>query len=217
MIFTCAFILPIINKCTPFTVYDLKMNEKDVNELLNAIAINGDRSSFKKLYQFYYRKLFCLAKSFVKTAEDAEEIVNDTFLSLWAKRVDLPLIQNFTVYVCTAIRNKSLNHISKLKINRHLSLEEIDAEICGNYANGEDKLLADDLQLVLERTLIKLPPQCRLVFKLVKEDGFKYKEVAELLDVSVKAIEYHMGYAFKRIWESLPADFARYKQKNKNF
>lgn len=193
------------------------MNEKDVNELLNAIALNGDRLSFKKLYQLYYRKLFCLAKSFVKNTEDAEEIVNDTFLNLWAKRADLPLIQNFTIYACTAIRNKSLNYISKLKINRHLSLDEIDVEVCSNYASGEDKLLAGDLQQLLERTITKLPPQCRLVFKLVKEDGFKYKEVAELLDVSVKAIEYHMGYAFKRIWEALPSDFVRSKQKNKIF
>ena len=179
------------------------MSDKELEELIIAVALHNDRQSFKRLYQFYYRKLFCLAKSFVKSTEEAEEIVNDTFLSIWVRRAELINIRNFTIYICTAIRNKSLTAMAKMKIYEHLNLDDIHIDIKDLTAGSQEKLQADDLAKLLNHSIAQLPDQCRLVFKLVKEDGFKYKEVAELLDISVKTVEYHMGNALKKIWESL--------------
>ena len=179
------------------------MSDKELEELIAAIALRNDRQSFKSLYQFYYRKLFCLAKSFVKSPEEAEEIVNDTFLNIWARREDLLNIKNFTIYICTAIRNKSLTAIARMKIHEHLTLDDINIDIKDLSPGGEDSLYVADFMRILNQSVSKLPNQCKLVFKLVKEDGFKYKEVAELLNISVKTVEYHMGNALKKIWECL--------------
>jgi DNA-directed RNA polymerase specialized sigma24 family protein len=81
------------------------MQDNQVQELLNAVALHSDRQSYKKLYMLYYNKLFCLAKSFIKSIEGAEEIVDDAFLSIWLKRAQLLEINNFTAYIYATIRN----------------------------------------------------------------------------------------------------------------
>ncbi|PTQ99540.1 RNA polymerase sigma-70 factor (ECF subfamily) [Mucilaginibacter yixingensis] len=184
------------------------MSDQEIEALIADVALRNDRPSFKRLYLFYYRKLFCLAKSLVKSTEEAEEIVNDTFLSIWLKRADLQQIRNFTIYICTAVRNKSLTAMSRMKVYEHLSLEDIDIDLKDTGYDGEENLYYADLNRILSSSVDKLPNQCKLVFKLVKEDGFKYKEVAELLNISVKTVEYHMGNALKKIAERL-ADAAK--------
>ena len=58
----------------------------------------------------------------------------------------------------------------------------------------------------INNAIAQLPPQCKLVFKLVKEDGLKYKEVAEILNISVKNVEYHMGNSLKKIANTISVD-----------
>lgn len=150
----------------------------------------------------YYNKLFSLAKSLVKFDEAAEEITDDVFLNLWTNRSSLTAINNFTYYCYTAIKNKSLTYLSKPKVNK-IEFEEVGLEIRDSSANAEDLLIAEDLSRIVNNSLNKLPEQCRFVFKLLREDGLKYREVAELLDISIKTVEYHMGNALKRISQDI--------------
>ncbi|MDR3694847.1 RNA polymerase sigma-70 factor [Mucilaginibacter sp.] len=176
--------------------------ESEIKDLLGEIALNNSRTSFKRLYLLYYNKLFSLAKSLVKFDEAAEEITDDVFLNLWTNRSSLTSINNFTYYCYTAVKNKSLTHLSKPQIKR-IELEDVGFEINDTSANAEDLLIAEDLSRIINHSLSKLPEQCRLVFKLLREDGLKYREVAELLDISVKTVEYHMGNALKRLSQDI--------------
>ncbi|MDN5289400.1 MAG: polymerase sigma-70 factor [Mucilaginibacter sp.] len=174
------------------------MLDTEIKGLLSDIALNNSRASFKRLYLFYYSKLFSLAKSLVKSDELAEEITDDVLVSLWIRRTALTEINNFTFYSYSAIKNKSLTYISKTQVN-NVSIDHIDLEIADPSASGEDKLACADLIKIINIALSKLSEPCRLVFKLVKEDGLKYREVASLLDISVKTVEYHMGNAMKTL------------------
>jgi RNA polymerase sigma-70 factor (ECF subfamily) len=174
------------------------MLDSEIKGLLNNIALNNDRASFKRLYLFYYSKLFGLAKSLVKFDELAEEITDDVFLNLWVRRAGLTEINNFTFYCYTAVKNKSLTCISKAQVSK-VSIDDINLEIIDPSATGEDRLVCQDLTKIISNALSKLSEQCRFVFKLIKEDGLKYREVAELLDISVKTVEYHMGNALKTL------------------
>jgi len=178
------------------------MLESEIKDLLTEIALNGSRASFKRLYLLYYNKLFSLAKSLVRFDEAAEEITDDVFLNLWTNRSNLTTINNFTYYCYTAIKNKSLTYLSKPKVDK-IEFEEVGFEIGDTSANAEDLLIAEDLSRIINNSLGKLPEQCRFVFKLLREDGLKYKEVAELLDISIKTVEYHMGNALKRISQDI--------------
>lgn len=178
------------------------MLDTEVKYLLNDIALNSSRASFKRLYLFYYGKLFSLAKSLVKQDELAEEITNDVFMNLWGRRSTLTEINNFTWYCYTSVKNKSLTCLSKTKL-KSVSIDELNADIADTGVTGEDKLVCEDLTKLINTTLSKLSDQCRLVFKLVKEDGLKYREVADLLDISIKTVEYHMGNALKTLASGL--------------
>jgi RNA polymerase sigma-70 factor (ECF subfamily) len=185
------------------------MTDTEIKYLLNDIALNSSRASFKRLYQFYYSQLFWFAKSIVKTEEAAEEIVDDVFLNLWMQRARLTDISNFGSYCYVSVKNKSLTLVSKNKLNQ-VNIDDIQVEIADPSATGEDKLICADTTRVINNTLNMLSGQCKVVFKLVKEDGLKYREVAELLDLSVKTVEYHMGNALKQVANGIAAS-----QKNK--
>lgn len=174
------------------------MIENELKGLLEDIALNNSRASFKRLYLFYYTRLLRFAKTFVKVDEAAEEVVDDVFLNLWMQRAKLAEINNFQAYCYTSVKNKSLSYISKAKLDK-VSLDDSHAEVIDPSANGEERLVCNDTNRVINRSLNKLSDQCRVVFKLVKEDGLKYREVAEILDLSIKTVEYHMGNALKQI------------------
>ncbi len=174
------------------------MTETEVKYLLNDIALNSSRASFKRVYLFYYSKLFWFAKSFVKTDEAAEEIIDDVFLNLWMQRARLPDINNLGNYCYMSVKNKSLTLLSKSKLSQ-VNIDDMDVDVADSAATGEDKLVCGDTARIIANSLSKLSDQCKVVFKLVKEDGLKYREVAELLDLSIKTVEYHMGNALKQI------------------
>ncbi|QEM04732.1 RNA polymerase sigma-70 factor [Mucilaginibacter rubeus] len=181
---------------------DKEMLDTEIRYLLNDIALNSSRASFKRLYLFYYGKLFSLAKSLVKQDELAEEITNDVFMNLWTRRASLPEINNFTYYCYTSVKNKSLTCLAKNQL-KSVNIDDVNVDVADSGATGEDKLVCEDLTKLISTTLSKLSDQCRLVFKLIKEDGLKYREVADLLDISIKTVEYHMGNALKTLAQGL--------------
>jgi len=181
---------------------DKEMLDTEIRYLLNDIALNSSRASFKRLYLAYYGKLFNLAKSLVKQDELAEEITDDVFMNLWGRRASIAEINNFTYYCYTSVKNKSLTCLSKNRL-KSVNIDDIKVDVADSGVTGEDKLVYEDLTKLINTTLNKLSEQCRLVFKLIKEDGLKYREVAELLDISIKTVEYHMGNALKTLAQGL--------------
>jgi len=179
------------------------MSDADVQDLVKLVSVNGDLESFEKLYFLYYKKLFNLAKFYTKSVEGAEEIVNDAFISIWSNRSQLNSINNFTCYTYKVVKNKCLNYLNKIKVVAYVDIDEVAIDIPDLSPNKEEQLQITDLTIQINSAISKLPEQCGLVFKLVKEDGFRHKEVAELLSISVRTVEYHMSIALKKLAETL--------------
>jgi len=190
------------------------MSDKEFEEIIAAIAIKNDDLAFKKLYYFYFNKLFYQAISIVGSAEEAEEVVNDTFLSIWKNREQLQQVRSFKTYIYTAVRNKAINALARIRPYEHFDPEGTEAVHYIACQNAEDKINADELARILDRSVEKLPAQSRLIFRLVKEHDLKHKEVAELLDLSVKSVEYHIGSALKKIWETYVGSYGGVKKRN---
>lgn len=181
------------------------MSEDQINNLLIKITSNHDLNAFKQIYIYYYERLVQLANSLIKHTEAAEEVVDDVFLKIWLKRESLSTISNLTVYLYVATKNQSLNHISRNQ-SPNSSLTDLNYEIKDITLNAEEKLISAELLNKINQTIQQMPAQCKLVFKLVKEDGLKYKEVAEILNISVKTVEYHISKALKQIAEKVSAN-----------
>lgn len=140
---------------------------------------------------------------FLESKSSADEVISNVFISIWKNRARFDKIENFDAYVFRSVKNKSLSYLRDL---HRLQIKELDIEetvLTKTVHSPESTLINSELRKVILEALDDLPPRCRLVFELVKQDGFKYKEVAELLDVSVNTVENQMGNAMSKLRDKL--------------
>lgn len=173
--------------------------------LQQRIALYEDMKAYRTLYDHLYEPLLRFSFSFVKSKEAAEEIVSDVFIKLWQMRNDLTEINNLKVYLYTVAKNFSLNYITKYYKSPLVNIDEIEVETFTAMRTPEDLCISSDIHSKIKGAINALPPQCRLVFQLVKEDGLKYKEVATVLNISVLTVRNQVAIAVKKMAEALPA------------
>ena len=175
---------------------------------INILPVKGielnDQHAFEDLYRHYFVRLFRFCFSIVHQKEPAEEIVHDVFLKLWKRKASASAITNVEVYLYVSVRNHALNYLR----NDHFSGKtDIDTPDIDSQCAERIRFQADPEQLMVSAEIIKdvlsaidqLPPKCKLIFKLIKEDGLKYKDVARLLDLSLKTVEAQLAIAIKKI------------------
>ena len=176
-------------------------------ELLQQIAA-GDQAAFRQVYGSFYKRLYQFALAIVKTRESAEEIVEDVFVRIWQQRENLPSIQNLRVYLYTATKNASLNYLSAMaKASVTEPFDHIHVELAESTLTPEQILITAEIHQKIQKAVEALPPRCKMIFKLVREDGLRYKEIAEVLNISVNTIDAQMAIAVKRITLAIEAEF----------
>jgi RNA polymerase sigma-70 factor (ECF subfamily) len=171
-------------------------------ELKEKIAA-GDEHAFQYLFQLYSKVLVQFAFSFVKTKDVAIELVDGVFVKLWKQKDQVSRIQNLKVYLYTAIKNASLNYLSQRAYNSIIEpFDYININV-NDEQTPEQKLIHSEIQNEINAAIDELPPRCKIVFKLVRQDGLKYKEVAQVLNISTKTVDAQMVIAVKRISEKV--------------
>jgi RNA polymerase sigma-70 factor (ECF subfamily) len=183
--------------------FDLKFQHPDI--FLFQRLKKGNLSALTKLYDKYFGSLCNFAFLFLKDTMSAEEIVDDVFIHIWENREKLFIKTNVKSYLYRSTRNGVISHLRKNK-TRFEALQLLD-----NKNQGARFPLAPDTIMIrkeiasrIETILQQLPPQAGLVFRLHKVDGMRYAEIAEVLDISIKTVENHMGRAlkiFRRIYD----------------
>ena len=167
----------------------------------------GDEGAFNALFRKYYSAMCHFANQFLHDRELAEEIVQDMFVKIWEKRAVLNIESSVKQYLFRSIRNHCLNQIQHEKIKKQYAdkvLESAHQEI-----NAEQYYLEVDLISRIEKSIESLPPKRKEIFRLSREQGLKYKEIADTLDISVKTVEAQMGLALKYLRDDLK-DFSNY-------
>ena len=163
----------------------------------------GSQPAFDELFFNYYTRLTAFAQTYVKQWEYAEEITSELFVKLWLKRKELSGILNPQVYLYISIRNASLN---QLRATRKYTIIPVDSEepesLLGPGNSGSD-LEKKELILKLNQAVEALPEQRKIIFKLVKENGLKCKEVAQILNISTRTVESQMYKAVKTLADAL--------------
>jgi RNA polymerase sigma-70 factor (family 1) len=175
----------------------------EVKELQRKIAVENDQHAFGQLYMAYMPNLLQFAQSIIKSRELAEEIVSDVFIKIWQNRESLVNIDNFRLYLYKSIKNTSFNYLSRHYRKNTVSLDEMSSTISTLSYNPEQLLITSEVVNKINNTIKMLPPRCKLIFKLVKEDGLKYNEIAHLLNISVKTIDSQMAIAVKKIGNAI--------------
>jgi len=185
----------------------LPANDHDITvqlrELQKKIA-SDDQTAFTQLYLHFGKKLIHFATSLVRSKEIAEELVEDVFVKLWANRRQITEIENITVYIYIATKNKALNSLSQKAKELILApFDFLDSTVNDFAADPYELMITSEMMDRMHQAVDALPPRCKMIFKLIREDGLKYKEVAEILNISVNTIDVQMAIAVKKICASL--------------
>ena len=154
------------------------------------------------LFKTFYQPLCNYAYTFIQDRDEAEEIVQSTFLSVWEKRDGLEIRTGVKPYLYAMVRNACLNVIKHEKIKqKHVASELALAE--RSIESVSRTVMASELETRISEAMGKLPEQCRLIFKLSRFEELKYAEIADQLQLSVKTVENQMGKALKIMREGL--------------
>ncbi|MBL0199818.1 MAG: RNA polymerase sigma-70 factor [Chitinophagaceae bacterium] len=170
-----------------------------IHHLIDEIALHNSEKAYKTLFMQMHESLVDFATSILKSAEDAEEVVSDFFIIIWQRRAQLQAIENPRMYFYTGVKNAALNKLKSIKRSRQTSGIEWETSLKSVFFNPEELMLSAEIVKEVMKAVNELPPKCKIIFKLVKEEGLKYAEAANLLDISVKTVEAQMAIALRRI------------------
>ena len=168
---------------------------------LNRIR-KGDVETFESLFHRFYAGLTHYAESLVRKEEIAEEVVQDVFYNIWKNRDSLRIQRTWKSYLYRAVYNNSMMHLRKTR--REFLLEDTtSSDLAGSYADPSESMEYHEISDLVNQTLASLPERTREIFRLNREEGKKYREIAEELSISVKTVEANMGKALKALRTSL--------------
>ncbi|RPD41323.1 RNA polymerase sigma-70 factor [Chitinophaga barathri] len=182
---------------------------EELDMCLRQIAAAGCQQSYRRLFHWFYKPLKQFALAIVKSPEQAEEIAADVLVNIWRNRGQLPGIDNIRVYLYVSARNISLNYLKQQHRQATLSLDDVSVSMGPLAMDPEQLFISAELVNRVRSAIDQLPPRCKLIFKLIREDGLKYKEVASILDISVNTIDNQMAIAFKKISQAIHLDMTR--------
>jgi len=179
----------------------------NIRLLQTRIARFDDQQAYKELFTSLYTPLFQFAKTLVKAKEPAEEIISDVFIKVWEKRKDLEKIDNLKLYLYVSTRNHAYNYLDKQKRTAAINpLEDLQVEFTSVYFDPEQLLITADMLSRIQNAVDQLPPKCKMIFKLAKEDGLRHREVAEILNISIKTVENQLAIALHKIGTAVSFD-----------
>jgi RNA polymerase sigma-70 factor (family 1) len=177
----------------------LKKKNVDILGLWNLISTHDDPKAFESLFYLLNPPLIKFSMMYLHQKEVAEEIVSDVFVKCWLNRKTLTEVRNIDTYLYVAVKNQSLNHLKKYS-HIHLVQVEDSSELRLLKPNTPHETLEKkELLFKMEQSIEQLPQQCRIIFRLIKEEGIKYKEVAEILNISPRTVQTQLFRAMKRL------------------
>jgi RNA polymerase sigma-70 factor, ECF subfamily len=174
----------------------------DIRFLFNRATQGGDYKAFEMIFHHFYSPLCRFSVRLVEKPEVAEEIVSDVFFKVWKNRQQIRLTHTPESYLYTAVRNQSLDY---LKTRRPRTVEAQPNLVLSGPDTPEQLLIGEDLSARIERAIDQLPDQCRNVFRLSRDQGLKYQEIADTLGISPKTVETQMNRALKSLRLALKA------------
>ncbi|WPU93130.1 sigma-70 family RNA polymerase sigma factor [Mucilaginibacter sabulilitoris] len=176
--------------------------DNEVLECWNKIIQNDDLKALERLFYLLHDKFVRFCLHYVKSKEVAEEIVSDVLTDCWMDRAQLKAILKPEVYLLVAIKNRAICHWRKSAGMQIVDLHDTCADLTSQY-RPDLQLEKKELMLNLDKAIDSLPIQCKTIFRLVKEEGMKCADVAEVLDISVRTVHTQVYRAMNKLSNSM--------------
>jgi RNA polymerase sigma-70 factor (ECF subfamily) len=169
--------------------------DKEEKKIIKKLS-KGDLSTFEKVFKTYYEELCFFAKKYLSDMDQAEEIVQDMFYTIWQNRENLKINQSLKAYLYASTKNKCLKKIRSRQYEEKYR-NYVKHSNPGNVSTPDEELNAKEINVIIEETLSSLPERTKKIFKMSRYQGMKYREIADKLAISVKTVEADMGRALK--------------------
>ncbi|MEM6320441.1 MAG: RNA polymerase sigma-70 factor [Bacteroidota bacterium] len=162
--------------------------------LLQKIIRQDDYGAFEELFHRYYQALCLQVNSRVGYLQATEEIVSDVFTKIWRNRANISITTKVKYYLYTAVRNQSIDYLRKQTKQRNYK-HEINRDYPSNFASPEELIIGEELRIKIEAAIEQLPPKAKHIFRKSRDEGKKYREIAEELNISIRTVETHIRRA----------------------
>lgn len=161
-------------------------------------------NQFNMFFKEYQKRFVRFAINYVQNEDEAEDIVMEAMLAFWEHRYELPEDTNIPGYVLKSVKNKCLNYLKSSRNALSDSMDEVDQweiEMRLKALESFDPFLiyTKEIQQIVEETLASLPPQTQRIFGLSRYENFSNVDIAQMTDLSVKSVEYHITKALKSL------------------
>lgn len=167
--------------------------------------------SFNKIYTLYYKKSYCFAKSYVQDDLAAEDIASEALIKLWERMKNGDTDErHYLPFLLTVLKNKALDYLKHKEV-KQASLasiadwhrQELSLRVSALEACNPDEIFSEEIERIISQTLASLSDVTRRVFMLSRYEDKTNKEIAEIMGLSVKAVEYHISKSLKELRISL--------------
>ncbi len=171
--------------------------------------VSGPANTFNAVYTTYYRKSFLFVKSYVHNELVAEDIVSESLIKLWERMKAQP-IESVQAFLFTILKNSALDYLKHEAIERkafktmheHLS-RELEIRVSVLQSCDPNEIFSSEIQQIIRKTLAELPEKSRKVFMMSRFENKTNKEIAGVLNITVKGVDYHIALTLKALRISL--------------
>lgn len=162
----------------------------------------GDQEAFRVLFDTYRIQLYSFAEGLVRSAADAEEIIQDVFTVFWMNRASAGTIQNPGSYLYSMVRNRCIDHLRKTARDKKL-MEQLWALSSNIDSSMQERLSGNDSLERIEVAVAALPEQKQRIFRLSKEQGYSHEEIADLTGLSKSRVNNILVESLKYVKQML--------------
>lgn len=178
------------------------MNKQIIIEDIELMARlqSGDEFALKLIYDKYWDKLFLSAFNMLQDQQACEDIIQDIFINLWNKRMQIEIRVSLKAYLFASTRYEVYRQVRLGNVRESIFDHAHERlETPSEYGNIEYKELLSQINSIVD----KLSSKCKTVYKLSREEQLSHKEIANQLDISTKTVENHLNKALRQLRTSL--------------
>lgn len=166
------------------------------NEVLIELLRDENQEAFKELYDRYWLKLYSIAYKKIKAKENAKELVQDLFLSLWSRRKEIVLYSTVDNYLMSALKKSIITYI-QTNSNQSAHLVSYHQQQQHEDNTTESSLILNELLQLIDDHVTVLPAHCQKIFILSRFQHLSHKEIADHLNISTKTVANQINKALR--------------------
>jgi len=171
----------------------------DEEKLVKKIAL-GDHAAYRDIFLKYFPKVKYFIAHLVKSETDAEDLAQEIFVRLWENRAKLASVESFNSYIYRMAKNATFNYLEHKEVEKKY-FEQLHEDETGESI--EDEIYARELELLVQLTVNRMPPQRKTIYQMSRDEGLKNEEIAAQLNITRKTVENHLNLALKEIRKTI--------------